>query len=197
MLYLLYKQGYKSVNKINDAISWLISGTPTVLFLMILYYLVFVGKADIGGVWVAVVGFTLMFGYSVFEIIRTSISSIGKGQEESARALGYSSSQSLFEVILPQSLKVAFPQLKSEIISLIKETSIVGYISIADLTRMSDIVRARTYEAFFPLITTAIIYFFLIWIILLIVKRIEIRFTSRKRSIEQIKKNINYKDFSK
>ena len=168
--------------------SWLIGGIPTVLLLMVLYYLVFVDNASIGGIWVAIIGFTILFGYAVFDILTTSVSAIGKGQEEGARALGYNSNQTFFFVILPQALRVAFSQIKSERVGLIKETSIVGYISIADLTRMSDIVRGRTYEAFFPLITTTIIYFFLIWLILFVVKRIEIEMTFRTIRIEKLKR---------
>jgi ABC-type amino acid transport system permease subunit len=142
------------IDKINGFVSWLVGGIPTILLLMVLYYLIFVDWATIDGIWVAIIGFTILFGYTVLEILTTSVSAIGKGQEEGARALGYNSTQTFFHVILPQALRVAFPQIKSELVSLIKETSIVGYISIADLTRMSDIVRGRTYEAFFPLITT-------------------------------------------
>ena len=181
------------IDKVNGFINWLISGIPTVLLLMVLYYLVFVDGATIDGIWVAIIGFTVLFGYAVLDILVTSVSAIGKGQEEGARALGYSSNQTFFYVVLPQALRVAFPQIKSELVDLIKETSIVGYISIADLTRMSDIVRGRTYEAFFPLITTTVIYFVLIWLILFAVKRIEIAMTFRPIRIERIKKGINVK----
>jgi polar amino acid transport system substrate-binding protein len=179
------------IDKVNSFISWLISGIPTVLLLMVLYYLVFVDEATIGGIWVAIIGFTILFGYSVLDILATSVSAIGKGQEEGARALGYTSNQTFFHVILPQALRIAFPQIKSELVGLIKETSIVGYISIADLTGMGDIVRGRTYDAFFPLITTTIIYFVLIWLILFVIKRIEIEITFRPIRIAKIKKGIH------
>ncbi|MBR5478798.1 MAG: ABC transporter permease subunit [Clostridia bacterium] len=107
--------------------------------------------------------------------------------------MGYSSNQTFFHVVLPQALRIAFPQIKSELVSLIKETSIVGYISIADLTRMSDIVRGRTYEAFFPLITSTIVYFVLIWLILLVIKRVELEMTFRPIRIKKIKKGIDVK----
>ena len=129
----------------------------------------------------------------MLDILTTSVSAIGKGQEEGARALGYNSNQTFFHIVLPQALRVAFPQIKSELVALIKETSIVGYISIADLTRMSDIVRGRTYEAFFPLITSTIIYLILIWLILFVVKRIELEMTFRPTRIEKVKKGIRIK----
>jgi ABC-type amino acid transport system permease subunit len=182
--------GFKAQGS-KDFAGWLIGGIPTVLLLMVLYYLIFVGWASLDGTWVAIICFAILFGYAVFEILSTSVSAIGKGQEEGARALGYNSTQTFFHVILPQALRVAFPQIKSELVSLIKETSIVGYISIADLTRMSDIVRGRTYEAFFPLITTTVIYFGLIWLILFVVKRVEIQMTFRPLRIEKIKRGIN------
>ena len=192
LLYMLCKKSHL-IDTVNGFINWLISGIPTVLLLMVLYYLVFVDGATIDGIWVAIIGFTVLFGYAVLDILVTSVSAIGKGQEEGARALGYSSNQTFFYVVLPQALRVAFPQIKSELVDLIKETSIVGYISIADLTRMSDIVRGRTYEAFFPLITTTIIYFVLIWLILFVLKRIEIKMTFRPVRIEKVKKGINIK----
>lgn len=192
VLYMLCKKS-RLLDKINSLMSWLISGIPTVLLLMVLYYLVFVDKASIGGIWVAIIGFTILFGNAVFDILSTSVSAIGKGQEEGARALGYNTNQTFFFVILPQALRVAFPQIKSELVGLIKETSIVGYISIADLTRMSDIVRGRTYEAFFPLITTTVIYFLIIWLILFVVKRIELELTFRPIRIEKLKKGIRTK----
>ena len=122
---------------------------------------------------------------------------ISGGQQQRvaiARALGYNSNQTFFYVVLPQALRIAFPQIKSGLVDLIKETSIVGYISIADLTRMSDIVRGRTYEAFFPLITTTIIYFVLIWLILFVIKRVEIEMTFRPIRIEKVKKGIRIKE---
>jgi polar amino acid transport system substrate-binding protein len=192
ILYLLCKKS-RIVDKINGCINWFIGGIPTILLLMVLYYVVFVGDASIGDIWVAIIGFTILFGYSMFDILSTSVSAVSRGQEEGARALGYSSNQTFFFVILPQALRIAFPQIKNELVSLIKETSIVGYISIADLTRMSDIVRGRTYEAFFPLITTTIIYFLLIGLILFVVKRVEIRMTLRPFRIKKIKRGINVK----
>ena len=192
LLYMLCKKSHL-INKVNSFISWLIGGIPTVLLLMVLYYLVFVDEATIGGIWVAIIGFTILFGYTMLDILATSVSAIGKGQEEGARALGYNSNQTFFYVVLPQALRIAFPQIKSGLVDLIKETSIVGYISIADLTRMSDIVRGRTYEAFFPLITTTIIYFVLIWLILFVIKRVEIEMTFRPIRIEKVKKGIHIK----
>jgi polar amino acid transport system substrate-binding protein len=104
--------------------------------------------------------------------MRSGIESIDPGQREAALALGFTENQSFFRFIFPQAAQRFLPVYRGEIVSLLKSTSIVGYIAVQDLTKMSDIIRARTYEAFFPLIATALIYFFLAWIITLILGRV-------------------------
>lgn len=193
LLYLACKDGNRIANCVNDVVSWIIGDLPSVLLLMILYYMVFVNEASIGGIGVSIVGFAILFGYTVFDLIENSVLSVGKGQIEGARALGYSSNQAFFYVILPQAARIAFPQLKKEIGSLVKETSIVGYISVMDLTKIGDIVRGRTFEAFFPLITTTIIYFFIIRVMVWIVTRIEVFMMDKERRVMKLKKNIYIK----
>ena len=158
-------------NKIANFYVKLLQGTPMVVLLMILYYVVF-GKSGINAIWVAVIGFSLNFGAYTSEILRSGIESIDGGQREAALALGYSENQAFFKFIFPQATVRQIPVYRGEIISLLKNTSIVGYIAIQDLTKMSDIIRSRTYEAFFPLIATAVIYFILAWIIALILNLI-------------------------
>ena len=154
---------------------------------MILYYVIF-GKSGIAAMWVAVIGFSLNFGAYVSEILRSGIDSIDGGQREAALALGYSENQAFFRFIFPQAAVRQLGVYRGEIISLLKNTSIVGYIAIQDLTKMSDIIRSRTYEAFFPLIVTAVIYFLLAWIIPLILKFIlkQIDPRSRKRGVKGV-----------
>ena len=142
----------------------LLQGTPMVVLLMILYYVVF-GKSGFDALWVAVIGFSLNFGAYGSEIMRSGIESIDNGQREAALALGFTENQGFFKFIFPQAAVRFLPVYRGEIISLLKNTSIVGYIAIQDLTKMSDIIRSRTFEAFFPLIATAVIYFILAWII--------------------------------
>jgi polar amino acid transport system substrate-binding protein len=158
-------------NKIANLYVKLLQGTPMVVLLMILYYVVF-GKSGINAIWVAVIGFSLNFAAYTSEILRSGIESIDGGQREAALALGYSENQAFFKFIFPQASVRQIPVYRGEIISLMKNTSIVGYIAIQDLTKMSDIIRSRTYEAFFPLIATAIIYFILAWIIALVLNLI-------------------------
>ncbi|HCI73684.1 MAG TPA: hypothetical protein DHV42_03985 [Lachnospiraceae bacterium] len=146
-------------------------GTPMVVVLMILYYIIF-GKSSIPAIWVAVIGFTLNVGAYGSEIMHTAIESIDGGQEEAALALGYTDRQAFYGFIFPQSAVRFLPVYRGEMINLLKSTSIVGYIAIQDLTKMSDIIRSRTYEAFFPLIATALIYFFIAWLIRLCMEAI-------------------------
>ncbi|MBQ9383452.1 MAG: ABC transporter permease subunit [Ruminiclostridium sp.] len=165
------RTGSRLANVISNIYVKLLQGTPIVVLLMILYYVV-LGKSGLDAAWVAVIGFTLNFGAYASEIMRSGIESIDAGQREAALALGYNENQAFFKFIFPQAAVRFLPVYRGEIVSLLKSTSIVGYIAIQDLTKMSDIIRSRTYEAFFPLIATAIIYFILAWIISLILKLI-------------------------
>lgn len=172
-------------NKIPRAIAAvyirIMQGTPILVFLMILYYVIF-GKSDISPIIVAIIGFAVNFSAYVSEMMRTGIESVDKGQNEAALALGYTKRQSFFKVVFPQAAKHFLPVIKGEFVSLVKMTSIVGYITIQDLTKASDIIRSRTYEAFFPLIVTAIIYFVISWLLTIVLGRIEIRLDPKKRS---------------
>lgn len=168
LICMFRRTGSVLANAISNIYVKLLQGTPMVVLLMILYYVIF-GNI-LSSVWVAVIGFSLNVGAYVSEIMRSGIESIDGGQREAALALGYSETQAFFRFIFPQAAVRFLPVYKQEIVSLLKSTSIVGYIAIQDLTKMSDIIRSRTYEAFFPLIATAIIYFILAWIISIILK---------------------------
>ena len=135
-----------------------IQGTPIVVFLMILYYGIF-GSLDISEILVAVIGFSINFAAYSSEMMRTGIETVDKGQSEAALAMGYTKGQTFFKIVLPQAARNFIPVLKGEFISMVKMTSVVGYIAVQDLTKVSDIIRSRTMEAFFPLIMTAVIYF--------------------------------------
>ncbi len=174
----------RSQNKILGGIAAvyirIMQGTPILVFLMILYYVIF-GKSDISPVIVAIIGFSVNFSAYVSEIMRTGIEAVDKGQNEAALALGYTKTQSFFKIVFPQAARHFLPVIKGEFISLVKMTSIVGYITIQDLTKASDIIRSRTYEAFFPLIVTAVIYFVISWLLTVALSRIEIRLDPKKR----------------
>jgi len=152
---------------------------------MILYYVIF-GRSGLSAVWVAVIGFTLNFGAYTSEIMRSGIDSIDGGQREAALALGYTENRAFFKFIFPQAALRQFPVYRGEVITLLKSTSVVGYIAIQDVTKISDIIRSRTYEAFFPLIVTAVIYFILAWILSLILKLV-LRCIDPKRKKSPVK----------
>lgn len=179
------RTGSRLANIISNIYVKLLQGTPMVVLLMILYYVIF-GRSGLSAVWVAVIGFTLNFGAYTSEIMRSGIDSIDGGQREAALALGYTENRAFFKFIFPQAALRQFPVYRGEVITLLKSTSVVGYIAIQDVTKMSDIIRSRTYEAFFPLIVTAVIYFILAWILSLILKLV-LRCIDPKRKKSPVK----------
>ena len=188
-VFMRCRKGNKAANAITRFCIWLIHGMPVVVLLMILYYIVF-GKVDISGTIVSIIGFTLIFGSSVFSMLKSGVGAVDSGQTEAAYALGFTDRRTFYRVILPQALPHFMPAYKGEITSLIKATAVVGYVTVQDLTKMGDIVRSRTYEAFFPLIAVAVIYFVLAALLTLIVSKIEIRVNPRRRSKEDILKGV-------
>lgn len=158
----------------------IIQGTPVVVMLMILYYIVF-GSVNIDSMIIAVIGFSLNFSAYTSEMFRTGIDAVDKGQLEAATASGFSKLQAFTFITLPQAARHIIPVYKGEFISMVKMTSVVGYVAIQDLTKVSDIIRSRTYEAFFPLIATAVIYFAVTYIFIIILNIIEIKIDPKKR----------------
>lgn len=138
----------------------IIRGTPALLQLMILYYIIF-KSVNINIVVVGIISFGLNSGAYVSQIIRSGLISIPKGQEEASTMLGFNYYQTMKYVIMPQALRNVLPALGNEFITLLKETSVAGYIGILELTKASDIVASSTYDYFFPLLIVAIIYLIL------------------------------------
>lgn len=146
---------------LNTVVKWyvdIIRGTPVILQLMIIYYVVF-KSVDVPAIVVGVLAFGINSGAYVSEIIRAGIQSIPVGQTEAGYALGFRHIQIMRYIVLPQAIKNVLPALGNEFITLIKETSVGAYIGILELTKASDIIASRTYDYFFPLILVAIIYF--------------------------------------
>lgn len=158
----------------------LIQGVPIVLNLMILYYIIF-AAVDIDPILIAVVGFSINFAAYSAEIFRTAIDATDKGQLEAAYALGFTKVSSFFKVTLPQALRHILPIFKGEFISMVKMTSVVGYIAIQDLTKMTDIIRSRTFDAFFPLFVTAFIYFVITYLFIFVLGKIEVQVDPKRR----------------
>lgn len=167
-------------------IRWL-QGMPIVLMLLILYYVVF-SKSGIQAFWVCVLGFSLDFSAYASEMFRSGIQAVPPGQQKAAKALGFKPSAAFRHVVFPQMVIHCLPVYVGEVISTVKLTSVAGYISVMDLTRVSDLIRSRTYEAFFPLIVTALVYFLVAWLLTLLLKALEnsIDPTRRKRKIKGV-----------
>ena len=151
----------------------IIRGTPSVLQLLIMWFIVMASSNN--GILVASLSFGINSGAYVSEIVRGGILAVDKGQMEAGRSLGLSKAATMRYIILPQAIKNVIPPLGNEFITLIKETAIVGYVSLADLTRVANQVASRTYDAFMPLIGAAIIYFVVIKIFTLLLTRLERR----------------------
>lgn len=192
-LYMLSRSGSDSVSRATKAFgraySRLIAGTPTLVILMLLFYVVF-GKSNINGTLVAIFGFILIFGSFVYGHLGLTVEGIDRGQTEAAYALGYSRNKTFFRIVLPQAMKVFLPTYTGEIAGLIKATSVVGYIAVMDLTKMGDIIRSNTYEALFPLIAVAVIYFFLIWGVTSLMGYVQKKADTRQRKKEDILKGV-------
>ena len=150
----------------------ILRGTPVLVFLMLIFYVVF-ASINIDPVIVSVIAFGMNFAAYVAEIYRSGIESIDKGQSEAGIAMGFTRVNTFLYIILPQTVQRILPVYKGEFISLVKMTSIVGYIAVQDLTKASDIIRSRTFDAFFPLIMVAVFYYLISWFLMLFMEYAE------------------------
>ncbi|MCR5227621.1 MAG: amino acid ABC transporter permease [Eubacterium sp.] len=162
----------KALNIFGKVYTDIIRGTPSVTQLMLIYFVVF---ATVN--WpkwiIAAIAFSINSGAYVSEIIRAGILSIDKGQTEAGRSLGLSKTQTMMSIIVPQAVKNIFPAMCNEFITLIKETAIVGYVGLVDIQKAGDFIKSNTYEAFMPLLATAIIYFLIIKVLTLLLGAVE------------------------
>jgi His/Glu/Gln/Arg/opine family amino acid ABC transporter permease subunit len=163
---------WKAANLIAHVYITVIRGTPMVLQLLIVYFVVF-ASVNVPKIIVAFIAFGLNSGAYVAEIIRAGLMSIDEGQYEAGASLGFSYTQTMLYFILPQAIKNVLPALGNEMIVLLKETSVAGYIAMDDLTRGADIIRSQTYSAFTPLLIAAAIYLFFVLIFDSLVKKLE------------------------
>ena len=163
----------KIVNFICNIYITVIRGTPVLIQLMIMYFIVFASSRD--GIIAAIISFGINSGAYVAEIVRSGIMSIDKGQFEASRSLGFNYRSTMIHVIIPQAFKNILPALGNEFIVLFKETSVAAYVSVQDLTYVGNLIRSRTYEAFFPLIAVAIIYLVIVLILTFLLKKLERR----------------------
>lgn len=154
----------KWVRSMADLYGDFINGIPTLVLLLILFYVVF-ANSGMSASLVAIVAFAMCFASSAGNIFDTSISSVPIGQTEAGLSLGFTPFKTFTGIVFPQALRKGLPLYTGECISLLKNTSIVGYIAIADLTRASDLIRSRTFDALIPLLIITILYFILAWLI--------------------------------
>ena len=191
VVYLLYREKYNVVNKFIDMSVTALQGVPDLILLMFFYYVVF-GSINIGGTVVAVIVFSIILSVSVFIMLKSGSESIDKGQTEAALALGFTERRTYLKFILPQVVTVFFPTYKKALVDMMLSTAIVGYVAVQDLTRMGDLIRARTFDAFVPLIIVSVIYFLLSWLMLKGMGSLLPRLNPRNRKPEKILKGVNW-----
>lgn len=164
----------KTANFICRVYLTVIRGTPVVVQLLIIYFGIF-ASVNISKMIVAVIAFGINSGAYVAEIVRSGIMSIDKGQFEAGRSLGFNYVQTMVHIIMPQAFKNVLPALGNELIVLLKETSVSGYIAMEDLTKGGDIIRSRTYDAMMPLLAVALIYLIIVMLLEFAVGKLERR----------------------
>ena len=170
----------KILNFICRVYLTVIRGTPTMIQLMITYYIIF-ASVNVSKIFVAVCAFGINSGAYVAEIVRSGIMSIDQGQFEAGRSLGFNYAQTMRLIILPQAFKNVLPALGNEMIVLLKETSISGYVGTMDLTKGGDIIRSTTYEAYLPLFGVAAIYLVIVMLMTAGVNRLERKLRTNER----------------
>ncbi|NTV98780.1 MAG: ABC transporter substrate-binding protein/permease [Chlorobiaceae bacterium] len=175
-------RAFRAVAKIYISV---MRGTPVLVVLMLIFYVVF-ASVNIDPVIVAVIAFGMNFGAYASEIYRAGIETIDKGQSEAGLAMGFSRLETFRYIILPQTVLRILPVYKGEFISLVKMTSIVGYIAVQDLTKASDIIRSRTFDAFFPIILVAVLYYLISWSLLLFLGSIEKRADPKSKRVRLV-----------
>lgn len=170
----------KILNVICRIYLTVIRGTPVVVQLLIIYFVIF-ASVPVSKTFVAVIAFGINSGAYVAEIVRSGIMSLDHGQFEAGRSLGLNYRQTMTAIILPQAFKNVLPSLANECIVLLKETSVAGYIAIQDLTKGGDIIRSQTFSAFMPLISVAVIYLVMVMILTHLVSKLERRLAQSDR----------------
>ncbi|MBR2315772.1 MAG: amino acid ABC transporter permease [Clostridia bacterium] len=168
-----------ALNAISKVYLSIIRGTPVVVQLLIIYFLILPSVSN--GVIVAMVCFGINSGAYVAEIFRSGIMSVDEGQFEAGRSLGFNYLETMRHIIIPQAFKTVLPTLCNEFIVLIKETSIAGYVGIMDLTKAGDLIRGRTFDAFLPLIAVALIYLGMVMILTWATGKLERRLRRNER----------------
>ena len=166
-------------NAISKIYLTVIRGTPVVVQLLIIYFIIFASSTN--DIMIATLAFGINSGAYVAEILRGGIMAIDKGQFEAGRSLGFNYVQTMYYIVIPQVLKNVLPALLNEFIALLKETSVAGYVGVVDLTRAGNAIRGATFSAFMPLIAVALIYLAIVLILTKLVGIIERRLRKSER----------------
>ena len=175
-----FKKGVMTfLNAIAKVYLTVIRGTPVVIQLLIIYFVIFASSDN--GVVIAALAFGINSGAYVAEIVRGGIMSIDKGQMEAGRSLGFNYIETMRYIIIPQAFKNVLPSLANEFIALLKETSVSGYVAVVDVTRAGNIIRGQTFSAFMPLIAVAIIYLVMVMVLTYFVGVLERRLRNSER----------------
>ena len=171
---------FKILNAICKVYLTIIRGTPSMIQVLFMYLVVF-GAASLNSIGIGGLAFGINSGAYVAEIVRSGIMAIPEGQTEAGRSLGLSYGQTMRLIIMPQAFKNVLPALVNEMIVLIKETAIIGYIGEQDLTKAAMVIQSRTFEAFIPLITAAVIYLALVMLLTFFMNKLERRLRTNER----------------
>lgn len=189
VLYFLNRGGSRFMHGLTSVLSTILHRVPSIVLLMVLYYVI-LGSVNISAVIVSIILFTISFALSTYEAIQLAVSAVGKGQVEAAYTLGLTRNECFFKILLPQGRNIFLSGIKLSIVNIMLESSVVGYISVVDLTRVGDIIRNNTYEAFFPLIAVAVFYLLLSTLIIGLINYFEKRSDPKKRSREKVLKSL-------
>lgn len=160
----------------------LMRAIPLLVLLLLLFYVILADVA-LSPLWIAIVCFTLYFSAYFCEIFRSGIEGVNRGQWEAGLALGLNPWRTFMKVIMPQALKKIIPVYKGQMITLVKSTSIIGYVAVVDLTKAGDLIRSRTFDAFFPLLLVAAVYLLLTLVLGALLDLLERRITPKSRQI--------------
>ena len=171
---------FKILNAICRVYLTVIRGTPAMIQLLIMNFVIF-GSVSMNKIVVGALAFGINSGAYVAEIVRSGIMSIDQGQMEAGRSLGLNYAQTMRLIIVPQAFKAVLPALVNEFIVLIKETSIIGYIGMMDLTKGAMLIQSRTYNAFWPLLAAAAIYLAIVMILTFGMNKLERRLRTNER----------------
>lgn len=171
---------FKILNAICKVYLTIIRGTPSMIQILFMYLVVF-GSVNMNQIVVGGIAFGINSGAYVAEIVRSGIMAIDNGQTEAGRSLGLSSRQTMWLIVMPQAFKNVLPALVNEMIVLVKETAIIGYIGVQDLTKAVMVIQSRTFDAVLPLLAAAVIYLALTMLLTFFMTRLERRLRKNER----------------